>query len=401
MSVIRAENLSKLYRINDARTRSFRDAVTRLVKGKTRDVGLREIWALQDVSFSIDQGDTLGVLGRNGAGKSTLLKILSRITKPTTGSAEIRGRVGSLLEVGTGFHSELSGRENVYLNGAILGMKRAEIDKKFDEIVAFSEVEEFLDTPIKHFSSGMFMRLAFSVAAHLEPEVLIVDEVLAVGDAIFQNKCLGKMDDVSRSGRTVLFVSHNLGSLAQICNKGLLLHKGEMQFFGDIREAIDAYVKLSGQESQFLIAPPESASEVFITGVKVANRKGEATNEVPHDEDFQVAIDLGVNQFRRGATLCIALLNKYKRRVFTEHKLLAEMFDSRSGEYTASYRVPANFIAPNTYSFLVQIFYANGEIPQDLFDICPFEVIDAGSKLAAYKDHGYVMANGEWSVEAK
>ena len=231
MSVIRAENLSKLYRINDARTRSFRDAVTRLVKGKTRDVGLREIWALQDVSFSIDQGDTLGVLGRNGAGKSTLLKILSRITKPTTGSAEIRGRVGSLLEVGTGFHSELSGRENVYLNGAILGMKRAEIDKKFDEIVAFSEVEEFLDTPIKHFSSGMFMRLAFSVAAHLEPEVLIVDEVLAVGDAIFQNKCLGKMDDVSRSGRTVLFVSHNLGSLAQICNKGLLLHKGEMQFF--------------------------------------------------------------------------------------------------------------------------------------------------------------------------
>jgi lipopolysaccharide transport system ATP-binding protein len=401
MSVVKAENISKLFRINDARTRSVRDAVTRLVKGKTQDEGMREIWALRDVGFSIEQGDTLGVLGRNGAGKSTLLKILSRITKPTSGSAEIRGRVGSLLEVGTGFHSELSGRENVYLNGAILGMKRAEIDKKFDEIVAFSEVEDFLDTPVKHFSSGMYMRLAFSVAAHLEPEVLMVDEVLAVGDAVFQNKCLGKMDAVSRSGRTVLFVSHNLGSLAQICNKGLLLHKGQMHYFGNIRDTIEAYVKLSGQESQFSIARPESPTEVFITGVRVVNDKGEPTNEVPHDEDFRLTIDVGVNQFRRGATLCIALLNKYKRRVFTEHKLLAKLFDDKPGEYTASFRVPDNFIAPNNYSFMVQIFNANGEVPQDLFDICPFEVIDAGSKLAAYRDHGYVMSQGEWSVEPK
>jgi len=359
---------------------------------------MREVWALRDVGFAIEEGDTLGVLGRNGAGKSTLLRLLSRITKPTSGSAEIRGRVGSLLEVGTGFHSELSGRENVYLNGAILGMKRAEIDKKFDEIVAFSEVEEFLDTPVKHLSSGMYMRLAFSVAAHLEPEVLMVDEVLAVGDAVFQNKCLGKMDAVSRSGRTILFVSHNLGSLAQICNKGLLLHKGEMHYFGDIRDTIDAYVKLSGQESQFSIAPPESPADVFVTNVRVENRKGEATNEVPHDEDFQLVIDLTINQFRRGATLCIALLNKYKRRVFTEHKLLAELSEDKPGKYIARYRIPSNFIAPNSYSFVVQIFNANGDVPQDLFDICPFEVLDAGSKLAAYKDHGYVMAKGDWSV---
>src|SRR5690242_18339465 len=298
MSVVRVENLSKLFRINDARTRSFRDALTTMVRAANKRSHNREIWALRDVGFSIDYGDTLGILGRNGAGKSTLLKILSRITKPSSGSAEIQGRVGSLLEVGTGFHSELSGRENVYLNGAILGMKRAEIDKKFDEIVAFSEVEDFLDTPVKHFSSGMYMRLAFSVAAHLEPEVLIVDEVLAVGDAIFQNKCLGKMDEVSRSGRTVLFVSHNLGSLAQICNKGLLLHKGEMRSFGTIRETIDQYVKLSGQESQFSIAAPDAPTEAFVTSIKVENQDGEPAREIPHDEDFQISIDMNVNKFR-------------------------------------------------------------------------------------------------------
>lgn len=207
------------------------------------------------------------------------------------------------------------------------------------------------------------------------------------------------MDAISRSGRTVLFVSHNLGSLAQICNKGLLLHKGELHYFGDIRDTIDAYVKLSGQDSQFSIAPPESPADVFVTNVKVENRKGEPTNEVPHDEDFQLAVDLTVNQLRRGATLCIALLNKYKRRVFTEHKLLSEIGGDKSGKFVARYRIPGNFIAPNSYSFMVQIFNANGDIPQDLFDICPFEVLDAGSKLAAYKDHGYVMANGDWSVE--
>jgi len=257
------------------------------------------LWALKDIGFSVDEGDTLGIIGRNGAGKSTLLKILSRITKPTKGSVRIRGRVGSLLEVGTGFHSELSGRENIYLNGAILGMHRSEIDRKFDEIVAFSEIEEFLDTPVKHYSSGMYMRLAFSVAAHLEPEVLMVDEVLAVGDAIFQNKCLGKMDEVSRSGRTVLFVSHNLGSLAQICNKGLLLHKGELRSFGDIRTTIDDYLTMSGQETEFSIGQAEVDPDLNISGVRVINRSGCVTGEVPHDEEFYVSIDLNARKFRR------------------------------------------------------------------------------------------------------
>lgn len=201
------------------------------------------IWALKEVSFQIKPGEVVGIIGRNGAGKSTLLKILSGITDPTNGYADIYGRVGSLLEVGTGFHPELTGRENMYLNGAILGMKKAEIEGKLDEIVAFAEIDKFLDTPVKHYSSGMYVRLAFSVAAHLEPEILLVDEVLAVGDMAFQRKCLGKMDDVAQQGRTVLFVSHNMGLLQQLCERGIFLQHGTVHTDGTITEAVDAYLQ--------------------------------------------------------------------------------------------------------------------------------------------------------------
>jgi lipopolysaccharide transport system ATP-binding protein len=201
------------------------------------------IWALKEVSFQIKAGEVVGIIGRNGAGKSTLLKILSGITDPTDGYADIYGRVGSLLEVGTGFHPELTGRENIYLNGAILGMKKAEIEGKLDEIVAFAEIDKFLDTPVKHYSSGMYVRLAFSVAAHLEPEILLVDEVLAVGDMAFQRKCLGKMDDVAQEGRTVLFVSHNMGLLQQLCERGIFLEHGTVHTDGTITEAVDAYLQ--------------------------------------------------------------------------------------------------------------------------------------------------------------
>ena len=201
------------------------------------------IWAIQDVSFQIKSGEVVGIIGRNGAGKSTLLKILSGITDPTEGYADIYGRVGSLLEVGTGFHAELTGRENIYLNGAILGMKKAEIERKLDEIVAFADIDKFLDTPVKHYSSGMHVRLAFSVAAHLEPEILLVDEVLAVGDMAFQRKCLGKMDDVAQAGRTVVFVSHNMGLLQTLCKRGIFLHKGTVDTDGTITEAVDAYLQ--------------------------------------------------------------------------------------------------------------------------------------------------------------
>ncbi len=202
----------------------------------------RFIWALKDINFEVRQGEVVGLIGRNGAGKSTLLKILARITRPTEGHAEIHGRVGSLLEVGTGFHAELTGRENVYMSGAILGMRKAEIDRKFDEIVAFSEVERFLDTPLKHYSSGMQMRLAFAVAAHLEPEILLVDEVLAVGDAAFQKKCLGKMGDVARHGRTIVFVSHNIAAVKALCSRAVMIKDGTIAKSGAVAEVVDDYL---------------------------------------------------------------------------------------------------------------------------------------------------------------
>jgi lipopolysaccharide transport system ATP-binding protein len=258
--VIKAENLGKKYVIGhqaeNGRYVSFREVLihnTRTIWNKTKDLAkgkpiiqgdtLEEVWALKDVSFEIKRGEALGIIGRNGAGKSTLLKILSRITEPSTGRVTIKGRVASLLEVGTGFHPELTGRENIYLNGTILGMTRAEIKRKFDEIVAFAEVEKYLDTPVKRYSSGMYVRLAFAVAAHLEPEILVVDEVLAVGDAQFQKKCLGKMGEVAKEGRTVLFVSHNMTAVQQLCQQGIVLVEGKVILNGHIEEAVRSYMQ--------------------------------------------------------------------------------------------------------------------------------------------------------------
>lgn len=398
MSVVSVNNVTKLYKIGGPSSSSLRDAISGLVR-RSVDRSKTELWALKDVSFEVGEGDTLGIIGRNGAGKSTLLKILSRITKPTSGSAEIRGRVGSLLEVGTGFHNELTGRENVYLSGAILGMRRVEIEKRFDEIVAFSEIEQFLDTPVKHYSSGMYMRLAFSVAAHLEPEVLIVDEVLAVGDSVFQNKCLGKIGQVSRSGRTVLFVSHNLGSLAQICNRGILLNKGELVFDGAIAETVSEYIKLAGRESTFAIDKVSSAADLQITGVALINADGENAAEFTHREYFDVSINLSVRKARRGTKVLLALLNKYKRRVFTVLGDVNDLSASKTGDFRFRFRMPADFLAPNNYSFLVQLFYTDGEVLQQLDDICSFDVIDVGSEMAAYQDYGYIQVKSEWQID--
>src|SRR5262245_52345252 len=254
---IRVVGLSKLYRIGLAGSRHkvFGDTIAGVgskisqfirhstaSKLVTRDSNSNTFWALKDVSFEVKRGEVVGIIGRNGAGKSTLLKILSRIVEPTTGRAEIHGRVGSLLEVGTGFHPELTGRDNIYLNGAILGMKRVEIRRKFDEIVAFADIERFLDTPVKRYSSGMYVRLAFAVAAHLDPEVLIVDEVLAVGDGAFQKKCLGKMQDVASGGRTVLFVSHNMAAVSRLCSRGILLRQGRVVADGRIAQVVSTYL---------------------------------------------------------------------------------------------------------------------------------------------------------------
>jgi lipopolysaccharide transport system ATP-binding protein len=264
--VIRAERLSKLYRIGQReKFTTLRDVISRTFtapfrlwfKNNQNEIipnhqpltSDNYIWALKDVSFEVKKGEVVGIIGRNGAGKSTLLKILARITEPTEGYAEVRGRVGSLLEVGTGFHPELTGRENIYLSGAVLGMKKREIDRKFDEIVAFAEMEKFIDTPVKYYSSGMYVRLAFAVAAHLDPEILLVDEVLAVGDAAFQKKCLGKMGDVAKEGRTVLFVSHNMAAIENLCTRAFLLDNGRIIYSGDTRSVIQTYLQTMSQIS--------------------------------------------------------------------------------------------------------------------------------------------------------
>jgi lipopolysaccharide transport system ATP-binding protein len=293
---IRVDGLGKRYRLSGPRAsyETIREHLARAIaaplramRGDKRSDDGRIFWALRDVSFEVKQGEVVGIIGRNGAGKSTLLKLLSRITEPTEGEVDLYGRVGSLLEVGTGFHNELTGRENVFLNGAILGMKRAEIARKFDEIVAFAEVEKFIDTPVKHYSSGMYMRLAFAVAAHLEPEILIVDEVLAVGDAAFQKKCLGKMGDVAREGRTVLFVSHNMAALSHLCRSSLLLESGHLVFRGEVREGVDRYMRNMDERQSSPDRPPHvvyaagardesrfAAEQGYITSVAFLNSDG-------------------------------------------------------------------------------------------------------------------------------
>src|SRR5262249_4263967 len=266
--IIEVENLSKRYRLGQFNAQTMREEVEqffarfrnkRAGKGGELSGESSEFWALKDVSFSVQSGEVIGIIGRNGAGKSTLLKILSGVPEPTTGQAIIRGRVASLLEVGTGFHGELSGRENIYLNGAILGMTRAEVLSKFAEIVAFAEVDKFLDTPVKRYSSGMYVRLAFAVAAHLEPEILIIDEVLAVGDAAFQKKCLVKMDDVARAGRTVLFVSHNMQAISVLCTNAIALQNGEIADRGPPSAVVERYLSSASHGLAEAIWPFERA----------------------------------------------------------------------------------------------------------------------------------------------
>lgn len=333
---IRVEGLSKQYRIGarQERYRALRDSITdamiapfrraaSLLRGQaTGAAELNEtIWALQDVSFEVKQGEVIGVIGRNGAGKSTLLKILSRITEPTRGHAEIYGRVGSLLEVGTGFHPELTGRENIFLNGAILGMRRREIERKFDEIVAFAEIEKFIDTPVKHYSSGMYVRLAFAVAAHLEPEILIIDEVLAVGDANFQRKCLGKMGDVARSGRTVLFVSHNMGAVSAICKRSLLLQDGKLRKDGFTKAVLPDYFVSHHFDSK--------------SGVHVRSYMPEAdgfSNEWTKSSYIAIEVSLDANKFTPGWQCDLACYTLDGAKLFAIQSQNLPTFDSHDPE---------------------------------------------------------------------
>jgi lipopolysaccharide transport system ATP-binding protein len=355
---IRVEKLGKSYRIGGPvqQYQTLRENLGENILGPLRRFRDRQadrdlFWALKDVSFDIKQGEVIGVIGRNGAGKSTLLKILSRVTEPSTGTAEIRGRVGALLEVGTGFHPELTGRENIYLNGAILGMKRTEIDRKFDEIVDFSEVEKFIDTPVKRYSSGMTLRLAFAVAAHLEPEILVVDEVLAVGDAEFQRKCLGKMSDVAQEGRTVLFVSHNMSAVLRLTTESLLIEKGELIMRAPTAKVVDYYLSRGyaqeGIRTWNTDEIPATAAPFRPYSIKILNKAGIVSDTVRSTEDFQLEISYELQDDIKGLRVGLYLLSTRGEYIYTsfdtdDSGLYDKMLVRPRGRYISRCTIPAD-----------------------------------------------------------
>ena len=318
-------------------------------------------WALRDVSFEIQQGEVVGLIGSNGAGKSTLLKILSRIVEPTQGTARLRGRVASLLEVGTGFHPELTGRENIYLNGAILGMRKAEIERKFDEIVAFSEIEQFLETPVKRYSSGMYVRLAFAVAAHLEPEILIVDEVLAVGDYAFQKKCLGKMRDVSAGdGRTILFVSHNMGALTQLCEHGILLEDGRVKTTGPVKDVIHTYLKSSlNQNTAQAYFPRDASKPCQYISAEILGNNGELGSEFSCDEQVTIRLRFEIREPIPSLFLTFSLQNLDGTQVvFSDVRDMDPEVADRLGMglHAFEIKIPPRLLAPSTYLLTVSSY---------------------------------------------
>jgi len=407
---IKVEKLSKRYRIGQSTHgyKTLRDTLSGLVTAPFRRkmlapsyiqknisnststsalVSLRsdEIWALKDVSFEVKGGEVVGIIGRNGAGKTTLLKILSRITEPTEGYAEIRGRVGSLLEVGTGFHPELTGRENIHLNGAILGMKKAEIERKFDEIVAFAEVEKFIDTPVKHYSSGMYVRLAFAVAAYLEQEIILVDEVLSVGDVGFQKKCLGKMGNVAKEGRTILLVSHNMQAIQRLCGRAVLVDNGKIKFEGDTGQVIAHYLTDSRHYSVARIWDGDSREpgDAFIklTCVSVSNEEGNVQTRFDIRKPMRIEVLFRVQSEQRCIAPGIHLYNQEGICIFMSYDHNAKDWASRDfpcGMYRSICEIPGNFLSEGSFSVSVAINSEAGQSVCHVFEpqAITFEVFD-------------------------
>ena len=348
-----------------------------------------EFWALKDISFEVKQGDRIGIIGRNGAGKSTLLKILSRITEPTSGTARIRGRVASLLEVGTGFHPELTGRENIFLNGAILGMTRIEIRKKFDEIVAFAEVEKFLDTPVKRYSSGMYVRLAFAVAAHLEPEILIVDEVLAVGDAQFQKKCLGKMEEVGREGRTVLFVSHNMGAINRLCSTCLMLDRGRLVSHGATEKVIRDYMFANTQNSSSFELPHNSRKDMQLRKVVLNPDREERAAEVRYDEPLVIRVEYEVNAPVANCSVWMALQTMDGVMAFctSDYDMNPELLLDRSpGYYKTDISLPEKWLNVGEFNIIVGVVKNHPVIVYDREETVTFSVLEVGTPGSILKE---------------
>jgi len=394
-SVIKVENISKAYQLGDfgtgtisrdlerffARIRGKEDPFLKIGEVNDRATkGVSDVvWSLKDINFEVEQGDAIGIIGRNGAGKSTLLKILSRVTSPTVGSIKVKGRIASLLEVGTGFHPELTGKENIFLNGAILGMRKSEIKRKFDEIVDFSGVDRYIDTPVKRYSSGMYVRLAFAVAAHLESEILIVDEVLAVGDAEFQKKCLGKMGEISKNeGRTILFVSHNMGSVSQLCRNGILMANGMLRYSGDIQNTISNY--LSSQSNEGFYSSPDKAKEVFFREINLLDANGQPNSSFYISDDIYIRLQFSAYKLPNYRALII-ILDKYKNRISSTEAVIDQEF--------LNVKLDGQFLTRGNYS-LTCIIYIPGIAPFDFVeDCCNFEVIDNGSPFAHLADFDY------------
>ncbi len=402
-TAIRAVRLSKRYQIG-AKVEPYqtlRDAIARLARAPfspRRATGATDLWALDDVSFEIRQGEVVGIIGGNGAGKSTLLKILSRISMPTRGRARIVGRVASLLEVGTGFHPELSGRENIFLNGAILGMTRREIAAKFDAIVSFAEVERFIDTAVKYYSSGMYVRLAFAVAAHLEPEILIVDEVLSVGDARFQQKCLGKMDDVARGGRTVLFVSHNMAAVQRLATSALLLERGRLKASGPVRSMVALYL---GGDAHASFSVDRRSGLPQILAADLIDGAGRRVATPLNTESFGFRVRFVLPEPRSGMTIGIGVLAADGTVVFTHNTAdVALAVPRAAGEYEARVLVPADTLLAGDYHLAVclwdvgQIFDLHEPALSFSLERGPSVVYDAGDRK------GLVHVRCAWQLGA-
>ncbi len=412
--LIRAQGLGKRYLIGHGlaereRPSTLRDMITRttrefgraalkIIRGHQIVKGgeVEEFWALKDVSFEIKRGDVVGIIGRNGAGKSTLLKILSRITEPTEGRVEIKGRVASLLEVGTGFHPELTGRENIYLNGAILGMSRAEIRAKFDEIVEFAEVERFLDTPVKRYSSGMYVRLAFAVAAHLEPEILVVDEVLAVGDAEFQKKCLGKIRDVASHGRTVLFVSHNTSAISRLCPSVIWLHDGRVRDQGETTRLLDDYGRLARMTTA-AISRRATSSPAMFRSIDI-RAEGRGTGLILNTDPVLVTFEIEVKEPIRDLRLSVGVCSESGEVIFATAPADSQVILSgKSGVSRYNLRIPPQTFLPKEYRLMSSLWTPLSGTFDRIEDVAFAPLADASSKIRSDSRFGFVTIDCKWS----
>lgn len=413
--ILKAEGISKQYRLGKVGTGTISHDLNRwwagirgkedpyLKIGETNDRNVKGssdyVWSLQNIDFEVNEGDVLGIIGKNGAGKSTLLKILSRVTSPTTGTIKTKGRIASLLEVGTGFHPEMTGRENIYLNGAILGMTKKEIKSKIDEIIEFSGCQRYIDTPVKRYSSGMTVRLAFAVAAFLEPEILVVDEVLAVGDAEFQKKAIGKMQDISKSeGRTVLFVSHNMAAVKSLCTRGIVLEHGKVVFDGNVNESVDFYLTTNTNQSLTgIYRETDNFKQSCFEEIKVIDGNGTVRTEFGFDEEINLNIRVRVEESFLKGNIGFRVVDKSERVIFSSDIKMDNYIDQAGiSEFHVS--IPSKILVPNSFRLTFGMHLPNVVMLDYLEDCINFDIIETGSEFSIYNgnDYGCVSINCNW-----